>query len=99
MFVCTIHLLMLIKELCRYATLSLHPSEDDQSDKIGRPLACKGILIGISRERYWDEEDEDEEGGAVARFAFELIRTRVPLPRASPPLTPGDIASKRPTSP
>ena len=57
----TMPLLMLIKELCRYATLSLHPSEDDQEDKIGRPLACKGILIGISSERYWDEEDEDED--------------------------------------
>ena len=53
-------LMMITKELCRYATLSLHPSEDDNDDKIGRPLACKGILIALSTEMFWDYDEEHE---------------------------------------
>ena len=58
----TMPLMMMTKELCRYATLSLHPSEDDNDDKIGRPLACKGILIALSTEMFWNyDEDEKHE--------------------------------------
>lgn len=55
----TMPLMMIIKELCKYATLSLHPSEDDKEDKIGRPLACKGLLIGLSKERFWYDDDDE----------------------------------------
>ena len=68
-------LLMMTKELCKYATSSLQPIEEDEEEKIGRPLACKGLLIGLSKKKLRVDESSESQYDDYRNVDMDSIRS------------------------